>query len=86
MQQTSGTAPHDDIHHKSITGIEHRLTPLVSSSASACHCMRLPQLKVDEKVSKYASYIFEPLDTSLWSVTHEEDGMKVCSPDCLACG
>ena len=32
---------------------------------------------MDEKVSKYASYIFEPLDTSLWSVTHEEDDMKV---------
>lgn len=37
----------------------------------------LSSLQVDEKVSRYATYMFEPLDTSLWSVTHEEDDMKV---------
>lgn len=32
---------------------------------------------VDEKVSRYATYIFEPVDTTVWNVAHEEDDMKV---------
>ena len=43
-------------------------------------------LQVDEKVSKYAAYIFEPLDTSLWTVAHEEAEMKVVSiAGCFTC-
>ena len=34
-------------------------------------------VQVDEKVSQYACYMFEPLDLSLWSVAHEEDEMIV---------
>ena len=36
-------------------------------------------VQVDEKVSQYACYVFEPLDTNLWAVVHEEDDMKVRS-------
>ena len=35
-------------------------------------------IQVDEKVSRYATYIFEPVDTTVWNVAHEEDDMKVC--------
>ena len=34
-------------------------------------------LQVNEKVSQYACYMFEPLDLSQWSVAHEEDDMIV---------
>lgn len=32
---------------------------------------------IDEKTSQYARYIFEPLDSTLWSVVHEDGEMKV---------
>ena len=32
---------------------------------------------VNEKTSQYARYIFEPVDSNMWSVVHEEGEMKV---------
>lgn len=32
---------------------------------------------VNEKVSRYAQYVFEPVDDSSWSVVHEDGEMKV---------
>lgn len=50
----------EDIIHCSVSGITHRLTPLI-----------------DEKTSQYARYIFEPLDSTMWSIVHEDGEMKV---------
>jgi collagen type IV alpha-3-binding protein len=49
----------EQILHKSLTGVTHRLTPLVG-----------------EKISQYARYLFEVVDTN-WSVVHEDGDMKV---------
>lgn len=52
----------------------------------SCESCIFPCLQVDEKVSKYAAYIFEPLDTSLWTVAHEEAEMKVVPiAGCFTC-
>lgn len=32
---------------------------------------------IDEKTSEYARYIFEPVDSTLWSIVHEDGEMKV---------
>lgn len=32
---------------------------------------------IDDKTSQYARYIFEPLDSTMWSVVHEDGEMKV---------
>ena len=32
---------------------------------------------INEKTSQYARYIFEPVDSNVWSVVHEEGDMKV---------
>ncbi len=40
-------------------------------------CVCVCVLQVNEKVSQYACYMFEPLDLSQWSVAHEEDEMIV---------
>ena len=87
----------ENIQHKSITGITHRLTPLVSDAVSqsvcvcvcVCVCAHVSAFhygmkqsvyslfsQVGEKVSRYARYIFEPVDTN-WSVVYEDGDMKV---------
>ena len=60
MDETPPAALPEDIIHRSVSGITHRLTPLI-----------------DEKTSQYARYIFEPLDSTMWSVVHEDGEMKV---------
>ena len=50
----------EDITHRSLSGVTHRLTPLIN-----------------EKTSQYARYIFEPVDSTNWSVVHEDGEMKV---------
>ena len=50
----------EEIMHRSVSGVNHRLTPLIN-----------------EKTSQYARYIFEPVDSTLWSVVHEDGEMKV---------
>lgn len=49
----------EEIQHRSITGITHRMTPVIG-----------------EKVSQYARYLFEAVDTN-WNVVYEDGDMKV---------
>ena len=55
---------------------EKRLNLLFTLAPSLIHAHTHTHTQVDMKVSQYARYIFEPVDTN-WSVVHEDGDMKV---------
>ena len=68
------------LHHDDLMTLWRWLFCRVASCStdrrSTAPCLSLSPLQIDEKVSQYAKYIFEPVGVN-WGVTYEDGEMKV---------